>query len=521
MALPTTIKTPGVYIDEKDAFPNSVVGVETSIPAFIGYTEKAEYDEKSIINKPIRVDSFKEFERFFGKGHKTTYNLNEEQTPIDQPQNYDIKLQDKAYKLEATDKSRFNLYDSIKFFYQNGGGSCFIISIGTFEDQPFESIQPFKEAIDLLEKEPEPTMIVIPDAVLFDEADDCYNLQNYMITHCGEQMNRVAILDIFNGAHGLNDPTYNPVDEFRDNITSNYLSYGAAYYPWLHTTIVQAREVNHTNLNKDGRELLANICRQAISNFESTQKESLMGYIDLLNEIQPLKIETDSDDTSEVTVDENTIKNVLSIAIPEYKLVMENLLKKKNLLPPSGAIAGIYTLVDSQRGVWKAPANVAVSAVVSPAVLIDYREQEDLNAPLLGKAINAIRPFIGLGTMVWGARTLDANSLDWRYINVRRTIIMIEQSIKFAVKAYVFEPNMKNTWVSVEAMITNFLTNLWKSGALAGAAPSDAFSVNVGLGTTMTATDILEGRMIIEAKVAVSRPAEFIVLTFQQQMQTS
>ena len=154
-------------------------------------------------------------------------------------------------------------------------------------------------------------------------------------------------------------------------------------------------------------------------------------------------------------------------------------------------------------------------------VLIDHEQQEDLNAPILGKAICAIRPFIGLGTMVWGARTLDANSLDWRYINVRRTVIMLEQSLKFAAKAYVFEPNVKNTWVSIESMIGNFLTNLWKQGALAGAVPADAFSVSVGLGVTMTANDILEGIMRIEVKVAVSRPAEFIVISFEQQMQKS
>ncbi len=215
------------------------------------------------------------------------------------------------------------------------------------------------------------------------------------------------------------------------------------------------------------------------------------------------------------------INTGLSIAIPEYKLVMETILKKKNLLPPSAAMAGIYTLVDAEQGVWKAPANVSVSSVVSPSVLIDYAQQEDLNAPILGKAICAIRPFIGLGTMVWGARTLDANSLDWRYINVRRTLIMFEQSIKFAAKAYVFEPNVKNTWVSIEAMIGNFLTNLWKLGALAGSVPTDAFSVSVGLGATMTANDILEGIMRIEVRVAISHPAEFIVITFQQQMQKS
>jgi hypothetical protein len=128
---------------------------------------------------------------------------------------------------------------------------------------------------------------------------------------------------------------------------------------------------------------------------------------------------------------------------------------------------------------------------------------------------------VGEGTLVWGARTLDGNSLDWRYINVRRTMIMIEESIKLAAKAYVFEPNVANTWVTIRAMIENFLTGVWKQGGLAGAVPADAFSVHVGLGDTMTPEDVLEGILRITVMVALTRPAEFIEITFRQQMQKS
>jgi len=140
---------------------------------------------------------------------------------------------------------------------------------------------------------------------------------------------------------------------------------------------------------------------------------------------------------------------------------------------------------------------------------------------MAGRSINVIRPFPGVGTLVWGARTLDGNSQDWRYINVRRTLIMIEQSLKLATRAYVFEPNDASTWITVKSMFTNFLINLWKQGALAGAVPEQAFDVQIGLGATMTPTDILDGIMRITVKVAVVRPAEFIVITFQQQQQLS
>jgi len=190
-------------------------------------------------------------------------------------------------------------------------------------------------------------------------------------------------------------------------------------------------------------------------------------------------------------------------------------------MSPGAAMAGVYTMVDNNSGVWKAPANVSLNSVVSTMVHVGNDDQADLNVTPQGKSINAIRPFVGQGVLVWGARTLDGNSLDWRYINVRRTMIMIEESVRLAAKAYVFEPNTANTWVTIRSMIENFLSGIWKQGGLAGAVPEDAFSVHVGLGETMTPEDILEGILRVTVHVALSRPAEFMEVTFQQQMQKS
>jgi phage tail sheath protein FI len=207
---------------------------------------------------------------------------------------------------------------------------------------------------------------------------------------------------------------------------------------------------------------------------------------------------------------------------PTYNLLMTKVSAAMNLLPPSGAIAGVYTSVDNNNGVWKAPANVSLNSVDAPSADFNRNMTDNLNVDAVsGKSINAIRSFPGQGTLVFGARTLDGNSQDWRYISVRRTLIMMEQSIKVALRAYVFEPNDDSTWITVKSMITNFLTNLWKQGALAGAKPEDAFQVMCGLNVTMTAQDILDGYMRITVLVAVVHPAEFIVLTFQQELQTS
>jgi phage tail sheath protein FI len=203
---------------------------------------------------------------------------------------------------------------------------------------------------------------------------------------------------------------------------------------------------------------------------------------------------------------------------PLFNTILQEMKASLNLLPPSAAMAGVYTTVDNSRGVWKAPANVGLNGVISPAVSITDDEQEDLNVTTDGKSINAIRAFIGEGTLVWGARTLDGSSLDWRYVNVRRTMLMLEESIRLATTAYDREPNHASTWAAIKSRIGNFLTALWLRGALAGSSPDDAFSVHVGLGETMTAQDILDGTLRVTVLVALVRPAEFIELTVQLQM---
>jgi len=195
---------------------------------------------------------------------------------------------------------------------------------------------------------------------------------------------------------------------------------------------------------------------------------------------------------------------------------------KRVILTPSSAMAGVYAKVDSTSGVWKSPANLGLSLVEAPTVKISDREQDALNVhPGTGKSINAIRAFVGKGTLVWGARTLDGNSNEWRYISVRRFFNMVEESVKKATERFVFEPNTANTWIRVQTMIENFLNQQWQDGALAGSKPEDAYYVSVGLNKTMSAQDILEGRMIVEIGMAAVRPAEFIVLRFSHKLQES
>jgi len=214
--------------------------------------------------------------------------------------------------------------------------------------------------------------------------------------------------------------------------------------------------------------------------------------------------------------------NNLAQAFPVYKNILAGVANSMTVLPPSGAVAGVYALVDRTRGVWKAPANVSINSVIGPDTSFTATELDALNVDAVaGKSINAIRSFTGKGTLVFGARTLAGNDNEWRYVSVRRFFNMVEESCKKATEPFVFEPNDSNTWVKVQGMIENFLTILWRQGALQGAKPEHAFYVAVGLGKTMTALDILEGRMIVEVGMAVVRPAEFIILQFSHKMAES
>ncbi len=186
-------------------------------------------------------------------------------------------------------------------------------------------------------------------------------------------------------------------------------------------------------------------------------------------------------------------------------------LDKKNIsIPPSGAIAGVYARVDQQRGVFKAPANENLRNVVKLDCNYNEGEQDILN-PI---GVNLIRSFQGQGIKVWGARTLSSNSL-WKYVNVRRLFIFLEESIKNNTGWVVFEPNDEMLWVRVKRTIEVFLDNVWRSGALAGNTASEAFYVNIGR-TTMSEDDIQNGRLICEIGVAPVKPAEFVIFRITQ-----
>lgn len=193
--------------------------------------------------------------------------------------------------------------------------------------------------------------------------------------------------------------------------------------------------------------------------------------------------------------------------------IYDALNKKPAYIPPSGAVAGIFARSDVERGVHKAPANEVVYNAIGLSALYNKAEQDILNPA----GVNLIRTLPGQGIRVWGARTTSSNSL-WKYVNVRRLFIYLEESIKSQTNWAVFEPNDEMLWARVGRTIRGFLRDEWRSGALVGSSEDQAFYVNIGR-DTMSQNDILNGRLICEIGVAPSRPAEFVVFRITQFME--
>lgn len=478
--MPQPYKTPGVYIEEIPKFPPSIAPVETAIPAFIGYTQKAQrQDPDDLLLKPLRIASLIEYEQYFGAAQpesKITVSIDETTA-----NGATKSLAFKATLAEA-DRSKHIMYYALQMFFANGGGPCYIVSVGTFKTLGGALVQSeLKAGLDAIEKVDEPTLILFPEAQNLALISDFATLQNLALAQCQKLKDRFVIMDVHGDDLSLSSADTNlteAIKNFRDTgVGNDNLKYGAAYAPNLETVL---------DFTFD----------------ESTTK------------VTHVKDGTSSD--------LGNLKGLVASNSFFYENAKSSIIDMPCTLPPSAAMAGIYAAVDNDRGVWKAPANVGIIGVIRPTIEFSNTEQDGMNVDeTAGKSVNAIRPFIGKGTLVWGARTLAGNDNEWRYINVRRLFIFVEESAKKATERFMFEPNDANTWVRVQGMCENFLTVIWRQGALQGVKPEHAFYVSVGLGKTMTALDILEGRMIVEIGMAAVRPAEFIVLRFSHKMAES
>ncbi len=455
----TALKTPGVYVEEVTTLPASVAQVETAIPAFIGFTATAPETFKA-----IPVTSIREYEALFGSPQHEAYTIAVNDTTNEGQTNRAIAVNPAT---NGSQHSQYLLYYSLQGFFQNGGGKCYIISVGNYSAAL--SAQAFTDGLEALKKEDEPTLIVFPDAVGLTgdaAASSYYGIAQQALAQAAQLGDRFVVVDVFGG----------DVTALRNNIGINNLKYGAAYYPFLNTTTSYAYDE----------------AQVAIAHTIDGQDGTLPGTLPALQAV------------------DSALYNNIKQQLDGFKVV----------LPPSALVVGAYAKTDRDRGVWKAPANISINGIINPTVRITNQEQDGLNIDTEGgKSINAIRTFAGKGTLIWGARTLAGNDNEWRYVSVRRFFNMVEESLKKSTSWAVFESNNAHTWIRVKSMVQNYLLSLWKQGALAGGTPDQAFFVKIGLGETMTSLDVLEGRMNVEIGLATVRPAEFIVLKFSHKLQ--
>ena len=467
-------KTPGVYIEEIPKLPPSIASVETAIPAFTGYTEKAQWKEAGdLLYKPWRIDSLLQYEQFFG-------------FPDPENESLSVTFSTSGARVEVNGKvdealrSKFLMYYSLQMFFDNGGGPCWITSVGNYESTGGEVIaQNLLDGLAEVAKINEVTLLLFPDAINLGSGTDYYNVYDTAIDQCVLLKDRFTVLDVYHIPDN-EDQWELDVQFLRDTLsgTTDDLKYAAVYFPRIYTGVNYNYKVPGDQTTDNDASII--IVGGAADNLADLKSQNNAQYF-------------------------------------QAKSALTNI---EMLLPASSAIVGIYAAVDNSRGVWKAPANINIDNAIRPEHLITHNEQEGLNVDTTaGKSINVIRKFEGRGpAIVWGARTLAGNDNEWRYISVRRFFNMVEESTKNSTEQFVFEPNDRNTWIRVKSMIENYLTQQWKAGALMGTTTREAFFVKVGLGETMTELDIWEGRMIVEIGLAVVRPAEFIILKFMHKM---
>ena len=668
-------KTPGVYVKETPTLAPSVGEVASAIPVFIGYTEN-EVEKTNDLPTPIKVASMLQYQEVFGGPY------------IGQ---FEVTIDGETITEIIPPETSYLMVPSLELYFKNGGGPCYIISLGKYNIDETENNKKkdFENALLALEKEDEPTLILLTDAVNL-LASNYHELTRQALKLCADTKDRFAILDVLNyGDDGNELKRDKAVEDFRDGVGADNLMYGAAYYPYLKTTLThpytdssvkingyidQIGEYltdengvrfiyNGLKLDTPRIEIKTNNQGQApidistanktitvtINNGKDsvTAKELLKAWdqvegkgmfdieiagtgetpikkVSLTNlhytssiwhhflppdipslgifhhghsDITPPEVEIKENETmtdwisihvepgDESATPKTPEKLVISIrkpasgdtVVPDTVLLREwNKVSDKGMfeirrygnertdigvsdltpllylddntetllkdlrydhaalyneikaqlntvrvtMPPSAAMAGVYANVDRTIGVWKAPANVGVAGVIEPIQKLNNAEQEDLNVDVnTGKSINVIRNFNGRGVVVWGARTLLGRDNEWRYINVRRLFIMVEESIQKSTNFAVFQPNTPITWLKVRAMIESYLEDLWKAGGLVGQTKEQAYFVNIGLNSTMTEQDILNGYMRVDIGLAASRPAEFIILNFTHKLQ--
>lgn len=568
--------TPGVSVEEITKLPHSVSLVDTAIPVFIGYTEFTPEEH----TEPLSISSLMEYEKHFGKAKKESIRLKDTEN-----KDIEIITPDAPFLMYYSLQMYFaNGGGPCQILsagnYTSGTVGLADLSAGLNKinnaDEPILII--FPDAVSL----PEADFYTIYNQTIAKIEATAKNWFVIVDTYYGNSViqsnNRNTIANLReNITLTTHAAVYFPhvttilnytFDESVTPIVHTGLQpegqFSAVFYAGEIAALEELKAMAIAEIVSESVDalVLADLLSQAIAIAEEinetadeTSGQPLDAKSDLVHAIEEAKavLEAIYDGTiDDFVIPDNlevgspvfsgefdalrdailavkdevgaahgkTLKNLESSNSALYNQIKKEISSLNVVLPPSSAIAGVYGRIDSTRGAWKAPANVSLNYVVSPTEKISDHEQSDMNVNDAG-SVNAIRTFTGKGTLVWGARTIDAREKTeddeeniWKYVNVRRYYDMIKLSINRALTdgKFINEPNISQTWLRAKAMIENFLHQQWMDGGLAGSNSKEAYHVEVS-------GDILKPKtMNVTVEIALVRPAEFIVLNFSHQL---
>lgn len=531
---------PGVYVEEIDRGSRPIEGIQTNIAGFIGFTEDVRGEAE--VGKPMLVTSWSQYMEYFAKQGSDGY----------------------------TD---FNAYlpFAVNGWFLNGGGRCWITSIGTqlpgteppppeetglkiktsggnrpallFTMQP-EEIENGRVDVAILPGEPTP----LPED---SEAEPPFNTGEYftvLISRDGEELERYEHLTMNPEAESA---TYvvtalqeSPFVEVADmSQIGQPLArrpangrYEVSLPPVVSSPERLAQEVQGIRDERTGIQGIFEIdeitmlaCPDLMRAYEAgvMDIEQVHGIMELMislcensspnppNRMVVLDPPPDKVKPQHVVQWLNQFNRrsmFAALYYPWIKVANPRNGGRPIAVPPCGHMLGVWSRTDETRGVYKAPANETPRGVIGLAYDCNFREQELLN-PI---GINCIRSFPNRGIKIWGARTLvEPDKTEWRYISVRRLISYIEKSIELGTQWVVFEPNDEDLWARVRRTVNNFLERIWREGALFGATPEQAFYVKCD-GELNTPDTMMLGRLYVEIGVCPVRPAEFVIFRISQ-----
>lgn len=493
--MPAPVSFPGVYVEEERAIALNISSGNTCVPLFtfnpfVEVKDKLDkFKSLGLFDKAIKVIGWTDYLTQFKdcideiRGKHTASIMVVKSLDA-------IPVDTLAAKNFVATESYYRQMNAIGFYpmqhyFENGGGPCYLYlccyetaprGAANIRELPRSYYDTDATRCDFSPLAPQ--VSAFSDiTVLCLGGDDAVNKKAYL-----------AVTPLLLQAQGTAAPLFCVVhadNQGRARPTFEVKTQTAAYYPYLKTPyVLSLNELNPQNVYFEGYH-------------GSKVQDPVKDYLHYtLDEMQ--------NDPKGVDFAREAIKT----------------LQRPVVLPPVYAVLGAYCRTDSERGVWKAPANITLNGVkgLCDEFANGVSINDTQNGELLDAGINAIRFLPGQGYVIWGARTMvPANHTEWRYIPVRRLFNIAERDIKKAIADMLFEPNTPATWEIIRNAIDVYLHDLWSRGALFGDSAEEAYFVKAGLGSTMSQDDISQGKMIIKVGMAAVKPAEFIVLEFSQQ----